>query len=278
MITYSKIGHFGRLGNQMFQFASVVGIAKKLGYEVKFPIENITEYQLEDFKDGITRQCVFEIPNVFTLNNSILDTKSNIMSNIEYKVNESYFHFNSEYFNVPDNCDFNGYFQSEKYFKHIKNELKSLFQFKPDIQEKANEILSKYNNELVSIHVRRGDYVGLENYHPVCSPEYYMLASQEFTDKNYTFVILSDDIEYCKSLFGEQENIYYSTNTNSYIDLCLMSMCNHNIIANSSFSWWGAWLNNNPNKKIIAPKQWFGPAYQYTHNTNDLYCEGWKII
>ena len=277
MITYSKIGHFGRLGNQLFQFAGVLGIARKLGYEVKFPIENMTEYQLEDFKDGITRECTFDIPKAFVLDESILDTKFNILPQIKYEVNEPYFHFNSEYFTVPDGCDFKGYFQTEKYFKHIEDELRQLLKFKSDIQETANTLLPKTTNELVSIHLRRGDYIGLEDFHPVCSPDYYNVASQEFMDKDYNFVIFSDDIKYCKSFFGEQENISYINNIDPYVDLCLMSMCNHNIIANSSFSWWAAWLNSNPNKKVIAPQQWFGSAYHY-QNTNDLYCEGWKIV
>ena len=277
MITYSKIGHFGRLGNQLFQFAGVLGIARKLGYEVKFPIENMTEYQLEDFKDGVTRECTFDIPKAFVLDESILDTKFNILPQIKYEVNEPYFHFNSEYFTVPDGCDFKGYFQTEKYFKHIEDELRQLLKFKSDIQETANALLPKTTNELVSIHLRRGDYIGLEDFHPVCSPDYYNAASQEFMDKDYNFVIFSDDIKYCKSFFGEQENISYINNIDPYVDLCLMSMCNHNIIANSSFSWWAAWLNSNPNKKVIAPQQWFGSAYHY-QNTNDLYCEGWKIV
>jgi len=277
MITYSKIGHFGRLGNQLFQFAGVLGIARKLGYEVKFPIENITEYQLEDFKDGVTRECTFDIPKAFVLDESILDTKFNILPQIKYEVNEPHFHFNSEYFTVPDGCDFRGYFQTEKYFKHIEYELKQLLVFKPDIQETANALLPKTTNELVSIHLRRGDYAGLGDFHPVCGPEYYSAASQEFTDKDYNFIIFSDDIKYCKSFFGEQENVSYINNVDPYVDLCLMSMCNHNIIANSSFSWWAAWLNSNPNKKVIAPQQWFGSAYHY-QNTNDLYCEGWKVV
>ena len=133
MITYSKIGHFGRLGNQLFQFAGVLGIARKLGYEVKFPTENTTEYQLEDFKDGVTRECTFDIPKAFVLNESILDTKFNILPQIKYEVNEPYFHFNPEYFTAPDGCDFRGYFQTEKYFKHIEDELRQLLVFKPDI-------------------------------------------------------------------------------------------------------------------------------------------------
>jgi hypothetical protein len=78
-------------------------------------------------------------------------------------------------------------------------------------------------------------------------------------------------------LFGESENMLYIEGNNQFIDMCMMSMCSHNIIANSSFSWWAAWLNNNRDKKIIAPKKWFGPSYYY-HDTKDLYCQDWIII
>lgn len=278
MITYSKIGHFGRLGNQMFQFAGVYGIAKKLGYDIAFPIENVVEGQYEDFKDGVTRYCTFDIPKAFILNESILKPKSDILSKIEYSIeNEPHFHFTDNYFKIPDNCDLRGYFQTEKYFEHVKDELLNLFTFKPDIKEAANKLFPKLDTETVSIHLRVGDYKGLENFHPVCSPEYYTKAASLFNDKEYNFIIFSDDVNYCKELFGEQENIHYIDNNDPYVDMCLMSMCDHNIIANSSFSWWAAYLNQNKNKQVVAPKQWFGPAY-YFQITDDLYCKGWKVV
>lgn len=278
MITYSQIGHFGRLGNQMFQFAGTYGIAKKIGYEVAFPSENVFEGKFEDFKDGVKRYCTFDIPNAFILNENILKSKEEILSKIEYSIdNEPHFHFTDQYFNIPDNCDLRGYFQSEKYFKHIKDELIELFTFKHEIQNKAKNLFPETGTETVSIHLRVGDYKGLEQFHPVCSPEYYTEASSLFTDKEYNFIIFSDDKQYCKELFGEQENIHYIDNNDPYVDMCLMSMCDHNIIANSSFSWWAAYLNKNPNKQVVAPKQWFGPAY-YFHKTDDLYCKGWKIV
>jgi hypothetical protein len=103
-----------------------------------------------------------------------------------------------------------------------------------------------------------------------------MEAANMFAEDNPYYVIFSDDPEYCKTLFAASENVLYIDNNDPYVDLCLMSMCDHNIIANSSFSWWGAWLNKNPNKKVIAPKQWFGSAY--SHNTKDLYCNKWIVM
>lgn len=276
MITYSDIGHFGRLGNQMFQFASTYGIARKNNYDVSFPKENIYNPVIEHFNDGISRKCIFDIPKVFTLNDSVIRSKNDI--NTVDSIHEPVFHFMSDFFNIPDNIDLRGYFQSEKYFDHVHEEVKQLFTFNSEIQQAADKLFPKVDTETVSIHIRVGDYAEMQQFHPICSSEYYLEAANEFTDKDYKFIIFSDNIEYCKEhLFGYQTNILYIDNTNPYVDLCLMSMCDHNIIANSSFSWWGAWLNKNTNKKVIAPKQWFGPAYQYSHNTKDLYCKGWIV-
>lgn len=256
MITFSQIGNYGRLGNQLFQLAAVVGIGRKLGYDIKFP------------KD-------FDVPRVFKLDSSILADRQYVMGLPQ--VGERFFHFDEGLFTVPDNVDIAGYLQTEKYFEHVEDEIRNLFTFHDHVQLGADKLYPKLDAETVSIHVRRGDYVDKQSHHPLCTPEYYQAAINEFTDKNYYYIIFSDDINYCKEFFGEQENILYLNNTDPFIDLCLMSMCDHNIIANSSFSWWAAWLNKNKNKKVVAPKQWFGPAYAY-HVTKDLYCQNWIIV
>ena len=174
MITYSKIGHFGRLGNQLFQFASTYGIAKKQGYQVAFPLENMQEPSVEDFKDGITREVTFDIPKAFVLEEGILLPRKDIQT--VYTVQEPYFHFSQELFTIPDSCDVTGYYQSEKYFKHIEAELRKLLTFKEEIYKKAFKIYSQIKYSTVSIHIRRGDYLGLEQFHPVCNPEYYQTA------------------------------------------------------------------------------------------------------
>ncbi len=276
MITYSKIGHFGRLGNQMFQFASTIGIARKLGYDVAFPIENTGIPNVEHFKDGVTRSVYFDIPKVFNIPDSLLRANSEI--DYDKEVQEPYFHFCSDLFTIPDSTNLKGYYQTEKYFEHCKQEILNIFTFKNDIEVKASNIFPKVTIDTVGIHVRVGDYIGLQQYHPICDAEYYSLAMQYFNDKDYYFLIFSDNIQYCKEMFGESENILYISDNEPEIDLCLMSMCNHNVIANSSFSWWGAYLNKNQNKKVVAPKKWFGPAYENINNTKDLYCQNFKIV
>lgn len=277
MISYKKIGHFGRLGNQMFQFAGTVGIANKMGYEYAFPKENIEIPSIEDFKDGVRREVYFDLPKYFpNVNNTIKPIEE--IQTIQ-TVKEPFFHFNQEFFTIPDQTDLNGYFQTEKYFDHCQQLIREYFEFNKEIVEQSNYKFPKFDIdvEFVSIHLRRGDYVGLQQFHPVMEPSYYFSALTEFMKGNYCFMIFSDDIKYCKSLFGKQDNVVYVEGNDPALDMCMMSMCNHNIIANSSFSWWASWLNKNPNKKVIAPKKWFGPAYNNIHNTKDLYPKSWII-
>lgn len=278
MISYKKIGHFGRLGNQLFQLASTIGIAKKVGTDCYFPIENTKIPNIEEFTDGITRNVFFDIPKYFTKVNNLLIPIKDITCDLE--IHEQSFHFLEDMFNVPHECNLRGYFQSEKYFKHCEAYIRDLLTFENSIQQKCKQLFPKITRETVSIHIRVGDYVGLQQFHPIMDSSYYHDAINQFCDDNYEtdkhFLVFSDNIDYAKSVLGEGECITYMENNSTEIDLCLMSMCDHNIIANSSYSWWGAWLNNNKDKKVVAPKKWFGPAY--SHNTKDLYCEKWIIV
>lgn len=277
MISYKKIGHFGRLGNQMFQFAGTVGIANKLGYEYYFPKENTEIPSVEDFKDGITREVYFDLPKYFPNINRTLKPIDQIDTNLF--IQEPYFHFNENFFTIPDQVDLGGYFQTDQYFNHCEELIREYFQFDKEIKTISALKFPQFdmNVQFVSIHLRKGDYAGLQQFHPIMDSEYYFNALTEFKDGNYCFLIFSDDIEYCKTLFGEQDNVVYIEGNTPDVDMCMMSMCDHNIIANSSFSWWAAWLNTNPNKKVVAPKKWFGPAYNNIHNTKDLYPKLWII-
>jgi hypothetical protein len=277
VITYNKIGHFGRLANQLFQFASTIGIAKKIGTSAYFPIENMYNPNVEHFLDGVTREIYFDIPKYFKNANEVLLPLKNIKYSAE--VQEPNFHFFEQMFSIPDGSNLNGYYQTEKYFKHCEEYIRYLLTFQDSIIEESKKLFPNVENEKVSIHLRVGDYAALQQFHPIMDSHYYQAAMNYFCDENYEtdkyFLVFSDDIDYAKRLIGEGDCILYMENNPTEIDLCLMSMCDHNIIANSSFSWWGAWLNNNPNKKVVAPKKWFGPAY--THNTKDLYPESWII-
>lgn len=230
---------------------------------------------------------------VFTTDDSIVihkhvdNYKGNILSNVEFVPNhkmdnpggyqEPDFHYN-EIPNIANNVYLNGYFQSEKYFKDNSSEIRNLFSFP---EEYVNNTKVKYKDLLsqntCSIHVRRGDYLGSPNHHPTQNMNYYMKAIKQMP-KDSIFLIFSDDIAWCKANFPDlPEKFVFIDGNLDHEDLLLMSLCNNNIICNSTFSWWGAWLNANENKKVIIPSQWFGPAYAH-YNTDDLYCENWIKI
>jgi hypothetical protein len=177
-----------------------------------------------------------------------------------------------------------GYFQSEKYFEKYKNEIRELFSESEEISEYIDRKYGKLfqTKQLVSIHVRRGDYKKYPDHHPMLYLEYYENAIRTFQRKGYiNFLVFSDDLEWCKKKFVgkvfDDVNIFYSNNERDIIDMYLMARCGGHIIANSTFSWWGAWLNTKKNKQVVAPNKWFGKALK-GHNTDDLMPEDWRKI
>ena len=167
-----------------------------------------------------------------------------------------------------------GYFQSELYFRHNRNKILNLFS---PLSTDLEYIKSKYqpylDNPLISLHVRRGDYLKFPEVHPTCNIKYYKNALSEFPSK-LKVLIFSDDVDWCKQNFSGDRFIFIQEK--DYISLHLMSLCTYNIIANSSFSWWGAWLNSSPNKVAIAPKQWFGS--KASHDPKDLIPKTWITL
>lgn len=211
----------------------------------------------------------------------------NIFSNIEIKDVKlngftQWIEPGFNYINIPNTSDslyLNGYYQNEKYFKDFKSEIKELFSYPNGEKER---ILTPYketliNNEVCSIHVRRGDYLNLPDHHPVQNMNYYMKAIK-MMPRDCKFLIFSDDLEWCKQNFPDiSDKFIFVDGNKDYEDLLIMSQCNHNIIANSSFSWWAAWLNCNHDKKVIAPLKWFGPAHSHL-DSSDIYAENWITI
>jgi hypothetical protein len=265
MITHKSIGYSGRLGNQMFQYAALKAISLETGY--KCYLLDHREIKPDGTYDTTNNQWIsyrLDLTDCFEINTEF-DHYGWLN---EY--NESSFLFNSDMFFIKDNTAIEGYFQSYKYFEKYKEQILKEFTFKSEILDKCKAEISKYKNP-VAVHIRRGDYVNHPGYW-VVTPEYISEALQHFTDKEYTFLIFSDDIEWCKQVFPE-EVIFMEGNT-AFEDLCLMSLCGHNIICNSTFSWWGAYLNQNPQKKVIAPSEWFIP----TKSLEDLYPNDWIII
>jgi len=143
------------------------------------------------------------------------------------------------------------------------------------IYDKHKELLDRGN--VVAVHLRRGDYLNLPDHHPVMDLNYFMKAMKKFP-KDSIFLVFSDDTDWCNANFpGIGEKFFIIEGQTDVEDFAMMTMCDHNCIANSSFSWWGAWLNDNPDKVVVAPNKWFGTAYA-NWNTDDLYCEDWIKI
>lgn len=252
-----------RIGNNLFQIATGASLAHDNNSEYIVHISDfkipegiyLNEY-IEQFRTNILRKITF----VDTIPNNIVSYKqpSFRFKKIEY-VNNIYLQ---------------GYFQSEKFFN--ENFVRELFsmdsQTEAYLQEKYGFIRGK---DIISINVRRGDYLTRPLRQPICEMPYFRRAIKYF-GKNRSYLVVSDDIEWCKKQFTRGD-FYFVENEPPIIDLYVQTWCKHNIISNSTFSWWGAWLNANPNKIVVAPKKWFG-VHLKKYNTQDLLPTEWVRV
>lgn len=266
MIYFTKLGKLGRLGNQMFQYAALVAVSDKLNYEFQIDF-NASELSNAFNLSAINNQKIVHSFSLFT-----------------EKPNS----FDSSLFSIEDNTDISGFFQSYKYFEACKEKIIKEFRFRQEIEIIAKEKIRKLREgqELVSIHVRRGDYVTrdknifTQDAIKISKINYYLKAMSFFKDENVKFIVFSDDIAWCKENLRinsiEENSLVYIEGNNQYVDLCMMTLCDHNIISTSTFGWWGAWLNGNPNKKVIVPRRWFG--LMWGNNTKLLYYQNCIVI
>ena len=196
---------------------------------------------------------------------------------------EPHFHYWKEFFSAPEKCYAVGYWQSERYFKSVETSIRQAFSFKIPLDGKNTEVADKISKgNAVSLHIRRGDYANDQATHAVhglLPMRYYQMAvthAAQFLESP-RFFVFSDDIGWARAnlnLNYSCEFIDHNRGADSYRDMQLMSLCDHHIIANSSFSWWGAWLNPDPGKIVIAPKEWFANA----NDVSDLFPSGWVEI
>lgn len=272
----------GGLGNQMFQYALYLAL-KKRGRKIKL---DTSLYSFVGMHNG------FELERCFNVNEPLVKySKVHLFFlRVILKIKPSIFLYedNLQYNNgvFTTKCKYlSGSWQSEKYFKQIENIIRKSFIFK-DIDKRnlyiAEEIRS-YNS--VSLHIRRGDYLGNSIYSGVCTEEYYSKAIDEIItncslNDNIKFYIFSDDKIFANQFIQKVKYpsvlIEHNKGIDSYKDMFLMSQCRHNIIANSSFSWWGAWLNTNPEKIVIAPNRWFNSDNEDCYK--DIVPDSWLKI
>lgn len=272
----------GGLGNQMFQFA--------LYRKLQAMQRDVCIYDMDLRGEGAEHNGL-ELERVFGLNyvtsksfrryvvesETIAMTKNPIYENAYAVYEEGYLYFKPEIFTM-DNVCLRGCWQSEKYFKEVAKQVRKDFSF-PKIMGQQNICVLKAINDSqsVAVHVRRGDYLkeGYKDiFGSVCNEDYYKKAIYYMKTKvsDAKLFIFSNDIEWCKRNF-ETENVIFVEGNNekdSYKDMQLMSLCKHQIVANSSFSWWAAWLNCNKNKIVIAPPKWLNGVPM-----DDIVCEDW---
>lgn len=290
----------GGLGNQMFQYAFTCALSKKFDAEIIFDFSFFEE--IKSYKDAADRE--------YELGNFNLECRQATQEELEqivypkrmpkyqkilweicklkkYKpegncfLEKSPYNYTKNPLTNPDYYYYHGYFQNEKYFKHVRNDILEKFSLKETLDEKNKNVLDKISEEnSISIHIRRGDYVELEavkKVHGVCSLKYYQNAIKYISKhvKNPHFFLFSDDVKWVvENLKIDYPYTIADFNQGKgWLDLNLMKHCKHNIIANSSFSWWAAWLNENPDKIVIAPKKWIAEKQKC-----DIVPEDWVKI
>lgn len=270
MIGFNYLGKLGQLGNQMFQYAALKGIAANNGYNYCIPSHD------EVLVDNLGNKLRIELFNAFNLETmSALNLQTIDSSRPDRQ--ESGFDFDEELFNnCPDWVNLVGFFQSEKYFKNIEDTIRRDFKFNATIQGDCEPIVDEiFDQSPIALHIRRGDFLINSGNHHNLQMSYYENALEKF-DSDREVILFSDDVFWVSSqeLF-KPDRFIISDGNSPYHDLYLMTQCSDFIIANSTFSWWGAWLANTG--RVIAPSKWFGPNNSHL-NIKDLYPETWEII
>ena len=274
----------GGLGNQMFQYAMYLKL-KKMGKNVKtdtttfYELDLHRKYELNKFPNIKIDEASEEEKQYYLemakrwhhrVVGKLMPSKKKmrIFENLKYS---------EDIFRVKD-AYVQGLWQSERYFEDISDEVRQNFIFPEIVDEENKKCLQNITGiNSVSVHIRRGDYLDNMNqriYGNICTPVYYTKALEYFKKKykNVVFFVFSDDAQWARKNLKAERAVYIDHNKGdkAIFDMLLMSKCRHNIIANSSFSWWGAWLNSHEDKEVIAPTKWLN-----TERVEDIWCKGW---
>lgn len=288
MIGYNRLGINGRLANQMFQYTSLRGIAAKHNYHWCVPPRNRETHQMAEYNlmDG------FKLPHLKEENIRFVPDEWPVYNEPSHDFDEELF------LNCPDNINLDGFRQSEKYFKHIEKEIREDFEFVDEIYEPCKEFISQFNDDIIFLHVRRADATGRPHQYPVASIDWYEKMLKDNFSDDIPVLILTDKLDWVQEqkLF-EQDRFFiseqreYSNKTvwngrgkleyslSPWVDLCLMTLCNGAIFPNSTFGWWGSWLQKNKKYPIVYQHPFFGPFFTSQHDCyrdlKDLYPGEW---
>lgn len=264
MIGFNELGVKGNFGNQLFQYCALRGVAEKKGYTWKIPqddysrkhdlaIHRAFNLQLPEENLGLVPYETFSFPNSPTGETTGFEFDERVLEEF------------------PDDANLNGFFQSPKYFNHIESSLRSELTLSSPYMEMSNE-LSSTLGAYIAVHVRRGDYLRYPSHHPVMPTSYYREALYRLPP--LPVVVVTNDANWCASQTVFKGSRIVSSK--DYLqDFGVFIGATHIVIANSTFSWWGAWLSGAD--RIIAPKAWFGPALRH-QSIRDLFpLDWWKI-
>lgn len=287
----------GGLGNQMFQYAAGRRLATQHYVHLKLDVGGLNarrgvtkrQYELGGFAISEEFATADEIQALGWPDSRFRCLMDHLLKRCgsetsKHTFNESFFHFDPAFYTLSENVYLAGYWQSEKYFSGIEDIIRREFTVRLPIAGTDLIVADQIRNTCaVSIHVRRGDYVSsrqVAKLHGFCGLEYYASCIEDLARKvpNPHFFVFSDDPAWSRlhlSMKFPCTYIDHNCNGKGCEDLRLMSLCKHNIIANSTFSWWGAWLNENPEKLVYAPARWFN---HNSANTVDLFPEGWIVL
>ena len=291
MITFLELGKYGRLGNQLFQYAMLKSVSLETGYKIKIPNPENIEFD--------SQKCLL---NMFNITCDFLDESDYTNLNATF-LEKDHTVFYPQVFEIPDNINFHGFFQSYQYFKKYEKEIREQFKLKGDLENFGKDYVNslKTNNEkIVSVHIRRGDMVDgtnpeYLNYYgesDILTPDssfgkYFYPALNMFKDDSVKFLVFSGgsrkgmghnktDIEWCKSNLKGDKFIFCEGNTDIQ-DFAIMKNCDHHITSHmTSFGYWAAFLNNNGNKIVVAPKNYTIPDDGRVKN--GFYPYKWRLI
>jgi hypothetical protein len=304
VITISLIGG---LGNQMFQYAAGKALAERHGVDLALDLSGFQNYALRSFL--LDRLCVPEAVALSAQTGLAPQAGRNFTrakwkgridrllgrtglpklapSRNEYC--EPHFHYDPAFAALGSQMSLFGYFQSERYFVSIAEGLRNWFLPREPLSAVAAEVLARIEQSClpVSVHVRRGDYLnpGTAEYHGILGEPYYRQAIDRIEaalGEGADFFVFSDDPAVAEQVlnFLPKSRLHHvgGDPERPWEDMALMARCRHHVIANSSFSWWGAWLNRSPDKIVITPRAWFAPVELKKRNTADLYPPGWILV
>lgn len=278
----------GGLGNQMFQYAlykKLEFMGKDVFFDTSFFRSKWSNRELELGVFDVQYRSILDKDVAFIRGYGYQDS---LIDKMKYKMKPSKFIVYKDIIEkvqpeimMMDNVYLSGYWQSEKYFKDIRDIILQEFSFPEEIKKRATDLCERIKEEnSVSLHVRRSDYLTEQNiklYGNICNEKYYKSAMDymESQVNKLHYYVFTDDLQWANAYFiGDKYTIVDGNRgKDSWVDMYLMSQCKHNIIANSTFSWWGAWLNQNDNKIVVSPSKWFN-----TYDAQDIICNEWVRV